>query len=197
MKRKGKRKSKGEVEDERKRKRNGKRRGGKEKGKWKRKKKGKWERKGKRKERERKKQVQRPELPRTHRHTHVRQSAWPPRAPERGGPGCAICSPGLVPERLPPQPRVLPERRRMDGRPPRTGSRCAPVCRVRGRPASAQRARLRRGVCGRRARSARPALPRGLPLSPPGAPAAPWRPPRGEPALAHPASPEMRDPLKP
>lgn len=41
------------------------------------------------------------------------------------------------PERPTPQPRVLPERRRMDGRPPRTGSRCAPVCRVRGRPEGA------------------------------------------------------------
>lgn len=64
----------------------------------------------------------------------------------RGRPGLRIAEGRAVrsahladPERPPPQPCVLPERRRMDGRPPRTGSRCAPMCRLRGRQASGQR----------------------------------------------------------
>ena len=86
----------------------------------------------------RQKQVRRPELP---------PAPTYPRAPVCGAaPGSGLRPAGLrdlltwaSPKRPTPQPRVLPERRRMDGRPPRTGSRCAPVCRVRGRPASAQR----------------------------------------------------------
>lgn len=101
------------------------------------KRKGKCERKRKQKRKEKgKKQVRRPELPR---------APTCPRAPVCGAaPGSGLQRTGLrdlltwaSPERPTPQPRVLPERRRMDGRPPRTGSRCAPVCRVHGRPEGA------------------------------------------------------------
>lgn len=101
--------------------------------------KGKYERKRKQKRKEKgKKQVRRAELPRAPTY---------PRAPICRAAGSSrpwrakLCDllTWASPEWPTSQPRVLPERRRMDGRPPRTGSRCAPVCRVRGRPASAQR----------------------------------------------------------
>lgn len=85
-----------------------------------------------------KKQVRRLELPRAPTYPRAPVCGAAP-APDRAGAGLCDLLTWASPERPTPQPRVLPERRRMDGRPPRTGSRCAPVCRVRGRPASAQR----------------------------------------------------------
>lgn len=128
------------------------------------------------------------------RRTHARQSAGLPRLRTAPGPGCAICSPGLVRSGRLLSPACFPSAAAWTAaRPARAPA--APRCVGCAGGQRVPSARLRRGVCGPRARSARPALPRGLPLSPPAAPAAPWRPPRGEPALAHPSTPGEEGPL--
>lgn len=128
------------------------------------------------------------------RRTQALQSAGLPRAPDRGGPGCAICSPGLVRSGGFLSPACFPSAAAWTAaRPARAPA--APRCVGCAGGQRVPSARLRRGVCGPRARSARPALPRGLPLSPPAAPAAPWRPPKGERALAHRTTPGEEGPL--
>lgn len=128
------------------------------------------------------------------RRIHALQSAGLPRAPDRGGPGCAICSPGLVRSGRLLSHACFPSAAAWTAaRPARAPA--APRCVGCAGGQRVPSARLRRGVCGPRARSARPALPCGLPLSPPAAPAAPWRPPRGEPALAHLTTPGQERPL--
>lgn len=148
-------------------------------------------RRGKRKGR--KKQVRRPELPRAPTYPRAPVCGAAP-DPDRGGPGCAICSPGLVRSGRLLSPACFPSAAAWTAaRPARAPA--APRCVGCAGGQRVPSARLRLGVCGPRARSARPALPCGLPLSPPAAPAAPWRPPRGEPALAHPTTPGQEGPL--